>query len=93
MTSEYGARVIHLASLLPYDLDVKRLNVPFTVESECPACGKTHTEDLTSDNFLPGPSVGSSKNNLIYCYCSDCNVSWQFQYELELMIKIVGRKS
>lgn len=72
-------------------MSVKRLYVPFVVKCPCPNCGKQFIKRLDGDNYLSYPSIGQSPDNLVCCYCNDCSTDWQFEYELQVEIKIVGR--
>lgn len=71
-----------------FAIEVKRLNLPFVLESPCPKCQKIATYDLSVE-YLSYPALGEPEQ--IYFGCADCEEEeeWVEHCTLEMVIKPV----
>jgi hypothetical protein len=69
-----------------FTIEVKRLNLPFVLESACPKCKKIAVYDLSVEYFLY-PALGEPEE--IYFGCDGCAEEWAEHCTLEVVIKPV----
>lgn len=68
-----------------FELDIKRLRLPYKVTSNCPRCNKEHTIDL-NDRYLSYPMVKEISN--IHFACEDDNHYEEWSVEVILNISL-----
>lgn len=64
------------------DLDVKRFQIPFIIEGECPSCENSFSLDLLSYPKLQKPFE-------MYACCEFCDHEWSFMIELSVSLGLV----
>jgi len=70
-----------------FELDAKRLKVPFTFKSACPKCGKVAVYDLSgSGDHISYPTLGMPEDFYFGCKCGH---DWTEQFILTLEVKAV----
>jgi hypothetical protein len=70
----------------PYQLQAKRLTLPFVVRSACPECGKKHKQDLSVD----GLSYAALDKPFDFGFCCDkCDHEWKVPLQLQITLSLV----
>lgn len=65
--------------------DVKRFYLPgIEIETQCPKCSEIKNWKGRNE-YLSYPVVGS---NAINFYCDDCDLEWEVEIQLDIMVKI-----
>lgn len=70
-----------------FDIDIKRLYLPVTVNVECHKC-KTLIEDSYEDNYLSYPSVGVEEERVVYC--DNCDLELSYSVKLKVSLETDG---
>ena len=67
-----------------FRVEVKRLNLPFTVTQPCPACGEVCVRNLTRDPAPSFPVLGEPVN--LYGYCGKCYHEWELLVVIDVTL-------
>lgn len=68
-----------------YEIHVKRLHLPYLLESPCPVCSKVIQRDLSSGPYtLSYPKLGRTA---CWFVCEDCNREWTEDFILSLTVE------
>lgn len=70
-----------------FQIDVKRLYLPFTVKQPCPKCGHVCVRNLKNES-LSYPWVGQPVN--LYGYCDECDHEWKMEVIFDVLLTEVG---
>lgn len=72
---------------MSYQLDVKRLYLPFKYDYVCENCGHTRTIDFEKDPYLNYPVINAKTS--ITIYCPECNTESEgLEVEISVDLKI-----
>lgn len=67
-----------------FEIDVKRLYLPFRIEDECPACKKAKVFDLNDQYFMRNQANQDFTHPM---YCGDCDHEWSVRLHLEVSLR------
>lgn len=71
-----------------FQIDVKRLYLPFTVKQPCPKCGHVCVRNLTDDPSPSYPWLGEPVD--LYGYCDECDHEWRMEFVLDVVLTGAG---
>ena len=67
-----------------YEIDVKRMVMPFIVSDDCPnGCGECDY----GDDYWPYPNVG--KPTTVNFWCCECDAEWSGVVQIDFTVKIL----
>jgi hypothetical protein len=81
-------KIVSLAPGASFEIDVKRLHLPFRVEDNCPVCGRVCVYDLRRD-YLSYPVVGDDVSLGFYCEDGHEVEEWTQQVRLWVSLELV----
>ena len=67
----------------PFELDINRCYLPFTIEASCPSCLQVASVSLM-EMYLSYPSLGQPY--VIDFQCSGCNTAWKERVVMEVAL-------
>lgn len=68
-------------------IDVKRMYVPSTLKTKCPACGEELVQDFSRE-YLSSPPVNKPFQHGLYC--CDCDHEFEVTLKLVMTLEVVG---
>lgn len=68
-----------------FEIDDKRLHLPFRVSDDCPECGTDRSLDLADDEYFSNPLIGQPQS--IDFYCGECGHEWMQLVVLEVSLR------
>jgi len=84
-------KVILHTRLIPFRIDAKRFQMPFTLQSKCPGCATIASKNLAEDHYLPNPKLDITTT--ITFWCSHCSTEWPEKYRLTVNLEAVNEKT
>lgn len=72
-------------------IDVKRLNLPYTVTDPCPKCGHKCVRDLSRDPTVSYPTPREEID--LYGYCDECDHEWPMNAVFDVTLTTSGKKT
>lgn len=73
--------------IMGFEIDVKRFNVPYRVESRCPRCQQVCTQDLSGRHHLSNPKLNTPSQFWFYCGGNNgCQYEWSEGYILTMTL-------
>lgn len=75
-------------------VDDKRCNLPYAVRSICPKCSAQEYRDLSEDDYVSYPCLGSlggpaPQPSKIYFTCQECEHEWTVRAILRVTMEIL----
>lgn len=71
-------------SQVGFEIEAKRLKLPYTFKSNCPLCRKEAVYDLSqSGDYISYPSLGPVQTFTFSC---SCGAEWTAKYALRLIV-------
>ena len=71
----------------PYELDVKRCYLPFSIITNCPNCGSTIERDVSTD-YLSFPYLNSKE--CVGLYCTECENDFVIDIKISINVDILS---
>lgn len=68
-----------------YNIDVKRLQLPYIIEGSCKECGEPFKIDLEND-ILYYPKLNEPTE--VYYYCEKCVENYEVKIIIDITVKI-----
>ena len=69
-----------------FQIDEKRVHVPFVVKFECPKCGAKGKHSLDEMDHLGFPDINAPFDYDLYC--NECDHEWSVEVILEVNLKL-----
>ena len=70
-----------------FEIDVKRLHLPYILKTKCPKCGKELSRNYSNMEYLIYPNIGHNQESF---WCDECDNEWKLCLNLKVSLELVG---